>query len=66
MANKTTSDFSFESFPAEAYNEMLRWLDQWANQEFDLDMRLSAFVALEALNSLSETKLGERMPKNLR
>jgi hypothetical protein len=49
----------------EAYNELLRWLAKWANQEFDLHKRLAAFIALETLNSLGETMLGQRMPKNL-
>ena len=65
MAKKMTSDFSNDRFPMEAYNELRRWLGKWANQEFDLNKRLAAFVALETLNSLSETMLGERMPKDL-
>ena len=65
MPKKTTSDFTNDRFPMEAYNELLRWLAKWANQEFDLHKRLAAFVALETLNSLGETMLGQRMPKNL-
>jgi hypothetical protein len=49
----------------ESYNELRRWLAKWANQEFDLPKRLAAFIALESLNSLGETMLGQRMPKNL-
>jgi len=65
MVNKGSAAFSNDRFPLEAYNEMRRWLGVWANQEFDLDKRLAAFIALETLNSLGETMLGERMPKNL-
>ena len=65
MAKKRSSDFTNDRFPMESYNELRRWLAKWANQEFDLHKRLAAFVALETLNSLGETMLGQRMPKNL-
>jgi hypothetical protein len=65
MAKNATGDFSKDRFPLEAYNELRRWLAEWANQEFDLNKRLAAFIALETLNSLGETMLGDRMPKNL-
>jgi len=65
MAKKRNSDFTNDRFPMEAYNELRRWLAKWANQEFDLHKRLAAFVALETLNSLGKTMLGQRMPKNL-
>ena len=62
MAKNTTGDVRNNRFPLEAYNELRRWLGEWVNQEFDLDKRLAAFIALESLNSLGETMLGERMP----
>jgi len=65
MAKKRTSDFTNDRFAMEAYNELRCWLAKWADQEFDLHKRLAAFVALETLNSLAETMLGQRVPKNL-
>jgi hypothetical protein len=65
MVKKRAGTSSHNRFPLEAYNELRRWLGEWANQEADLNKRLAAFIALETLNSLGETMLGERMPKNL-
>lgn len=65
MARKKKAGTSKDRFPLEAYNEMRRWLCLWANQETDLEKRLVAFIALETLNSLGETMLGEKMPENL-
>jgi hypothetical protein len=65
MANNATGNFINDRFPLEAYNELRRWLGKWANQEFDKNKRLAAFIALENLNSLGETMLGESMPDSL-
>lgn len=65
MAKNATGDVMNNRFPLDAYNELRRWLGERVNQESDLDKRLTAFVALEALNSLGERMLGQRMPNNL-
>lgn len=65
MVKTTNGDFDDNRFPLEAYNEMRPWLATWVNQELDPDKRLSAFIALESLNSLSATMLGESIPKDL-
>lgn len=65
MAKNATGDVRINRFPLEAYNELRRWLGECFNQEFDNDKRLVAFVALESLNSLGETMLGQKMPKHL-
>jgi hypothetical protein len=65
MSTNASGDFSDDGFPLKAYNELRRWLGKWANQEFDLDKRLAAFIALENLESLRETMFGEKLPKNL-
>jgi hypothetical protein len=64
MANHTSDDFINDEVPQEAYIELRRWLGKWANQDFDLDKRLAAFITLENLNSFVETMLGKSLPKS--
>jgi len=54
MVKKRAGTSSHNRFPLEAYNELRRWLGEWANQEADLNKRLAAFIALETLNSLAK------------